>query len=291
MAKHKNVKSHPKPQSDQLTNSDVKISGSVQVFSTEDAVRQHNTERKEDNSYKDGTERHEKSSLWVSIVTLIVTTLYLVATCLIFRENKKSAEAANRAAEVAAKQLDLTERPWIRIDMGATGNVEIAKNGITVPVAFALKNIGHSVANGIRSKAEIIPAPLGANAASRTIEEREKFCAAISNEVRHGKDSEAQSLFVDDSGQTQLPSLFLARSDVDLGLKQGQGLIPMIIVCAAYRSSFNSIIHTTARIYMVMRVDPASKNLMVLMPPDRIETIHPKEFLIAPDVIAATYAD
>jgi hypothetical protein len=115
MKRKNKADAHHNPRSEQPVGSDVKVSGSVQVFQAQDAIHQHEAERVDDKSYKDATKDHERSVLLVSRLTLLITSLYFAATCFIYYEARRSADAAKKAAEVAESTLKVSQGAYVNI--------------------------------------------------------------------------------------------------------------------------------------------------------------------------------
>ena len=94
----------------------------------------------------------QKRTFWVGALTLIMLTLYTWYTAKMYSANKKSADAATKAAkaaehaaDIAAAQLELTERPWIVADIvGITSPLTFDKEGAHIVVEFTVKNTGNS---------------------------------------------------------------------------------------------------------------------------------------------------
>jgi hypothetical protein len=61
-------------------------------------------------------------------------------------ETRKSADAAKSAADTAASQLELAERPWVDANITVNGSISFNENGANVPIKIALKNSGPSPA-------------------------------------------------------------------------------------------------------------------------------------------------
>jgi hypothetical protein len=99
---------HDKPSGEKPVSGDVKIHGAVQVFEVQSSIEKHDAERKDDKTYKDATNAFEKSYLTATRITMFVTALYFVATCLIFLQGKRS-------ADIADKTLTASQRPWVGI--------------------------------------------------------------------------------------------------------------------------------------------------------------------------------
>jgi hypothetical protein len=104
---------HHKPSEERSVTGDIKVHGAVQVFEAQEAIEQHNAERKEDNTYKAASKDFEKSYLVVSRGALIITAVYLAVTSFIFWESKRSADAAESAAKTAELSLKIGERPYL----------------------------------------------------------------------------------------------------------------------------------------------------------------------------------
>jgi hypothetical protein len=111
---------HPKPDQERLVTGDIKVHGAVQVFEAQEAVEQRNAERKADDTYKVATKDFEKSYLRLSRLTIGITFVYLAATLAIFWESKRSADAAQVAANASSSQaktadasLKIGERPYL----------------------------------------------------------------------------------------------------------------------------------------------------------------------------------
>ena len=57
---------------------------------------------------------------FLEVVTLIVFVVYAIYTGRMYYANRDSADAATKAANTAASQLEMTGRPWITIDVVIT---------------------------------------------------------------------------------------------------------------------------------------------------------------------------
>lgn len=240
----------------------------------------------------------EASQIAISAALLIVG---IVALCIYYGqlgEMRKSTKAARDAADAAkqsadgvAKQLDLSERPWINLDMG-TSPVTIDQQGLTTRIGIRLKNTGNSPATGLRFRAIIIQSPMGENAPSETIKGRDSLCNDARKEISNGNDSEGETIFPNSEGLTRYIGMTIPRSDVDRAIKNYGGVIPMIVTCAADRSTFNDKIHTTAKVFMIMRRDPATGTALLIVPPrEGTMTLPPNQFVVPPSFVAAIYAD
>jgi hypothetical protein len=99
--------------------------------------------------------------LGVSIATLVVVSAYTALTAYELIQLKISAGAAQSAADTAAKQLEMTDRPWVAIDVAITSPLTYNDQGAQMSFSFIPKNIGHSPAQNVLIIPELIPVFMG----------------------------------------------------------------------------------------------------------------------------------
>jgi hypothetical protein len=173
---------------------------------------------------------------WVDKVGLFVLIVYATFTGLMYRANKKSADAATKAANTAASQLELSTRAWIGVGPSSVPYPLTYPNGANKPVfklRYTLKNFGHSPAF-VAVVGKIFDAKsLGWRDEQRTL------CAAA-----HAKAKPAGRKWGKDS-YTILPGdelsydLFYDGSDengVPLIIDGPQTIVPVNVGCVLYRS-------------------------------------------------------
>ncbi len=129
-----------------LQNTDVKVHGAVEVYPSQDSKTLHNAEREEDTRQKGKEYYLSRWTFKVAVAALAISTIYSVFTLLIFFQTKKAANAAKSAAETAAKQLELSERPWVDADIRINGPLRFNANGANLDVLVTSRNSGHSPA-------------------------------------------------------------------------------------------------------------------------------------------------
>jgi hypothetical protein len=105
--------------------------------------------------------RRETIKFRVELIGAFVLIIYTFFTILMWHANKKSADAAKSAADTAAKQLELTSRPWVDIDVSITSPVTYDSNGMHVSFTFAPKNIGQSPAQDVSIAPKLVPGSMG----------------------------------------------------------------------------------------------------------------------------------
>ena len=80
------------------------------------------------------------------IIGLLLLAVYTCYTIKMYRANKRAADAAKSAAETAARQLELSERPWVQAQISIAGPFNFNVNGANLHLRFQLLNTGHSPA-------------------------------------------------------------------------------------------------------------------------------------------------
>jgi hypothetical protein len=106
-------------------------------------------------------------------IALILTSTALVMVG-IFQTaaTVRSADAAKKAAQIAASQMEITDRPWITIDASIISPLTYDGKAARVAFSFAPKNIGHSPAQNVLIMPELVPAFMGDDVR----EEQKRIC-------------------------------------------------------------------------------------------------------------------
>ena len=108
---------------------------------------------------------------WATWFAFGAVLIYAGVTLLIWRANQTSADAAKTAADTAARQLELSERPWVFADIAPVMPLTFDNTGMNLTLQFVVKNTGHSPAFVWKDE-EIFAEPSGKD----PIAERERFC-------------------------------------------------------------------------------------------------------------------
>jgi len=225
------------------------------------------------------------------ILGIILLGVYTAYTIKMYCANKEAADAAKNAAETAARQLDMSERPWINPDIGIADNVDVEQTGITVKIGVRLKNTGHSPATALRFQAETIAVPVGPTGDAETIKERDRVCGVAQKEISEGNDSKGETIFPDSEGITRYVTMVLAKDEMDASIEKWKSVTPMIVTCVAYLPTFERTIHTTAKVFLVLRIDPVTKVGMAFFPSNEGTIFKPGQFALVPNLVAGVYAD
>lgn len=195
-----------------------------------------------------------------------------------------SADAAKIAADTAASQLELAERPWVDASITLDGPFEFNANGANIHLKLALRNSGHSPAQYIYISYLALIGPKGINAEDY----REQVC------------NEATRMTATMSwlGITLFPAVTLEqREGIGIGkeeINSGKAskdviLYPSVVACIAYRPTFNrTSIYHTAYIVDLVKIDSANRSSFFF----KIgEDVDPSHLLLRVHPLGAIFAD
>lgn len=187
------------------------------------------------------------------------------------RAMQQASKAAKSTAEATARQLELSQRPWVSIDTSIESPLTFTPEGAAqVSVKFVIRNVGSSPAKGLSVQPQLSIASQGEQ---DPVMQRSKVC----EENRRREAGTDGTLF---------PKVELTKSVTFLGdakdiLKESNrtgSFSPVVIVCASYRSTFDdSARYTTGVIYYLRRIDPRHPGLYLRIK-DGLEV--PRELLV-----------
>jgi hypothetical protein len=102
-----------------------------------------------------------------------------------------------------------------------------------------------------------------------------------------------ESIFLNSEGVTRILGMTLPGADAEPARHKnfGLGLSPMILMCAAYHSTYDRKSHVTARVLIVMKRDPSSGVGVAIVPQEDAGSLAPDQIILAPGFVAAMYAD
>lgn len=212
----------------------------VEIDLFEDFKREYRQNQRE-------TTNLSRKNLRLGIISAFLVLVYATLTLLIYCANNKAAKAAKEAADTAAKQLELEERPWIDANITLNGPLTFDVNGASIPLKIALRNSGHSPA----MFTVISPLPLtgfkGVDAANHVQEVCQNAARISTTMPQFGITLFPNTTF--DSPE----SIGLGKEAMDAATKEPVGshfhdkiMSPSVIVCMAYQPSFkpNTVYHT-----------------------------------------------
>jgi hypothetical protein len=198
----------------------------------------------------------EAACLVVAFGLLIVTVWQSRAAS---HSVQKMVDATQETTEKLARQLELSQRPWVSVNAVIVGPLTFNADGAAeVTLQFAIRNVGNTPAKSLSVEPKMFIASFGEQ---DPVMERSRVCEE--NRIRGvGTDG------------TLFPTIELTRSvtfhvDAKEIIKESNrtgSFTPALVVCASYRSTFDDRSrYTTGVIYYLRRIDPAHPGVYIRM--------------------------
>ena len=203
----------------------------------------------------------DKAKPFVEVAGAIFLAVYTFYTIKMYCANKKAADAAKSAADTAASQLVLTERPWIKITHRIVTPLtfDVPGNGgqiDSMTLEDTLENVGQSIALHIFSWEDVIPMDNGSSPFVTARARQDQWC----DTNRHRDVTKGLSgyvLFPKDhfSQNSRVGGYMTVVNKIARENKVVPGKVGFVLVgCVAYRSSFEPVdapAHETKFIYQL----------------------------------------
>jgi hypothetical protein len=174
---------------------------------------------------------------------------------------------ASRQWVTMQQQLELSQRPWVSVDVAARGSLVFDEKGADGGLQFTLRNLGHSPAQYVNLHFDVLPA---GGSISGVLVEQKKMC----DRMRDLPDNADVKDTILPGGQTvQGRSLRVEKADVE---KYTQRHVPVlgpfisliVFGCADYQFTFAEGHHQTGFMFWIWAYDP-------LRPQKGTQTIDP----------------
>jgi hypothetical protein len=199
------------------------------------------------------------------------------------RATQQAANAAKSAAEITARQLELSQRPWISIDTFVVSPLTFTPGGAAqVTLKFAIRNVGSTPAKGLSVQSEMY---IASRDNQDPVMERSKVC-----EENRTRGAGAEGTLFPKGELTKFVTFYGDAKDIVKESNRTGSFSPAVIVCANYRSTFDDRSgYTTGIIYYLRRIDPTHPGIYLRMK-NGVEV--PQEFVaLIYDPIGAITAD
>lgn len=234
------------------------------VVSLPPAVEAYYQTEQRERSDKNRRESIKRKVEYGGVALLAIYTLFTVG---MYCANKQAADAATSAANTAAAQLQLTERPWITIKLTFTEPPQSHSPGpsltfntdgtASLNMFVSLKNIGHSVATAIYVRPQMYP-PVFERLLTEPIDKQREWCEKVRAETPD--DSQLPSLFPDEE-TTENVTVGMSRVDIEASERSPTFarmpfITPVIYGCVTYRSQTFRGVRETPFIYMLRPLAP-----------------------------------
>ena len=175
----------------------------------------------------------EHVKFWAELLGLVFLIVYTVFTGLMYRANRQAAKAAESAANTAARQLELTERPWVSIeDARVTSPLTFGPDGAHVGIEIVLRNSGASpaVEVSITPKLYLLPRQEG------TPRPVDRLC---NNNIPPGISLPGLTLFPNTDSPAERYDVTLSKEEMITSAHGGPIVVITPVICVAYRPTFN----------------------------------------------------
>jgi hypothetical protein len=199
-------------------------------------------------------------------ISVAVGTLGLLGVnVLLWLANKKSSDAAENSANVAAKQFEFVERPkvsgYIKFIRPATLTPQ---DGMTIDVLLTLNNTGQTPAVKTFIQSEMFPITWTSNipVVSRT---RDRACKTA---IQLSKTSDPfyPTIYPGREVQWNIGQRIQPKEINEL-VKKSEAIVAAFIICVAYHPNFTTADYFTSFVYTVARRDQARpKDRLVFLP-------------------------
>jgi hypothetical protein len=191
--------------------------------------------------------------------------------------NKESADAAKIAANIAAAQLELAERPWVDASIVIDGPLTFTVNGLNIPLKLTLRNTGHSPAQSVN----ISYLPLVGHKSINATNYRGQVCESatkMSVNMGFGVSLFPDVLFEEHEGigvgKEDIAAASLSKEFPDSKFP-AVIMTPTMIVCIAYRPTFDqSRVYHTAYIFDLYKLDAQNRMGVMFKIGDDVDQDH-----------------
>jgi hypothetical protein len=176
---------------------------------------------------------------------------------------RQATSAAQRSADAAVKQLEVSERPWIQLDLSLGEPLKFDEGGLHSLLKIVLKNTGHSAAASVLMTSEMYVKPGWPDV--EMVQLREKLCEQLKESATHPFSGAVDVMFPGTYPVGELRRLGVTKSDVENTAKLAGNtrLVPLVLTCVVYRSTFNDTFHESAYSSYVGFFDPHQGNGIV----------------------------
>ena len=166
------------------------------------------------------------------------------------------ARQAVRQTELTQKELELTHRPWIAVDIAPISPLVFDQRGCVMHFNVTMKNVGHSVAKNVSLWTD-----LAISGIHDPMKVRDELCNIMKRPENENSDY-GWLLFPNQQAIEQRPAIKSpadVQKAVEMRLFQGLNAIGLHLVgCVDYPSAFDPKRHHQTRfVYLVGYVDPA----------------------------------
>jgi hypothetical protein len=198
----------------------------------------------------------------LEVATFLVFVAYGIYTGRMYYANRDAADAAKSAADTAASQLELTERPWVDASIAIDGPFSFHINGdsveeASIPLKIVPRNTGHSPALSAAIFWRLTLAK-----GDDIFKVRDEACKSAEATTNNGH--WGITLFPNTTSPHEERKIIrIGKTEIEKskvwglsGFENKTMPPPSIVICIAYRPTFkNTSVYHTAYIFDLLRLD------------------------------------
>jgi hypothetical protein len=182
----------------------------------------------------------------------------------------RSADAVKTGTEIARNQLELSERPWIRISftVGAQG-FSFQNGSAGLPLQAHIQNTGHSVATGVIVPVKMFLAYDENGIFIEPLKRQKDLCDPVAEMPTGDRQlgDMALTIFPGDTDVSMSYGVGVGKDEIDSAktlipqgsespkVGGGKRILPIVVGCVDYQYATSTHHHQTRFIYQVQRVD------------------------------------
>jgi len=121
-----------------------------------------------------------------SMFNIALLILVVVQTGLYYRQSKAldaQTEISERLAKTALRQVEITDRPWLAVDVLLTTALTFDEHGGHLTVKFDVQNIGRSVAVNMTVNAKLVVPRFEGDIFRAVMAEQSQVCQSINSKI------------------------------------------------------------------------------------------------------------
>lgn len=194
----------------------------------------------------------------------------LQRTDTLVEQNKNIIEAAQRQARAvedgaaaARKSVELTDRPWVSVNITLNGPLTFNDQGASVRFMIIAKNVGRSVAVNVTINAEVVIPRMGGDIWAAVIAEQMRVCQNIRSEFM------SYAVFPEEVYPCDI-TFGISPEQLEQGRYDESNVISLYVVgCVDYQVSGHEAHHQTRFVYEIHRtVDKSDRLFAVILGED-----------------------
>lgn len=187
---------------------------------------------------------------WLNWITTFGVVVALLGLGFIY----KTLKASEWTARTAYKQLDLAERPWVKMDISIAGPLVVSQDGLSISIRTVTQSTGNSPALSVAAQSKIFVGYAWPDLVTQ--QKKDALCDDLKKSATVNEGS-LPALF---PGTNSIPDtwhLLSPEGEVEAASsKTPQGrVIPLIVTCVVYRATFDAAFRSTAYISVISSVE------------------------------------